>query len=62
MTMDELQFMLDCNLPFVKLEEKNNDNQCKYMIGTQSGMLMIKSNSIMIRVGGGYATLEKHLE
>ena len=31
------------------------------MIGTQVGVLMIKSNSIMIRVGGGFATLEEHI-
>lgn len=31
------------------------------MIGTQASMLMIKSNSIMIRVGGGYETLENHI-
>ena len=31
------------------------------MIGTLAGVLMIKSNQIMIRVGGGFATLEEHI-
>lgn len=32
------------------------------MIGTQSSMLMIKTDRVMIRVGGGFATLEEHIK
>ena len=31
------------------------------MIGTQKIMLMIKVNKIMVRVGGGFATLADHI-
>ena len=57
----ELQVVLIALLPIIKLEEKPTPDKCKYMIGTQSGMLMIKTNQIMIRVGGGFATLEEHI-
>ena len=58
----ELQVTLLALLPVIKLEDKPmKPDQCKYMIGTISGLLLIKSDKIMIRVGGGYATLEEHL-
>ena len=43
-------------LPIIRLEDKIVGDKCKYMIGTQPGVLMIKANQIMIRVGGGFAT------
>lgn len=57
----ELQVILIALLPIIKLEEKPAPDKCKYMIGTQAGILMIKTNQIMIRVGGGFATLEDHI-
>ena len=57
----ELQVVLIALLPIIKMEEKPAPDKCKYMIGTQSGILMIRSNQIMIRVGGGFATLEEHI-
>ena len=56
MTEQELQVVLIALLPIIRLEEKIVGDKCKYMIGTQSGVLMIKANQIMIRVGGGFAT------
>ena len=61
MKEEELQVVLIALLPFIKLEEKPATDKCKYMIGTQAGILMIKTNQIMIRVGGGFATLEDHI-
>ena len=49
-------------LPIIKCEEKPSPEKCKYMIGTQSGIMMIKTNQIMIRVGGGFATIEDHIK
>ena len=50
-------------LPLICLEENVNKNadKCKYLIGSQPGVLMLKSNQIMVRVGGGYATLQEHI-
>lgn len=31
------------------------------MIGTQTGILLIRTNQIMLRVGGGFASLEDHI-
>lgn len=61
MTEAELNVTLLALLPFVKVEERPPPDKCKYMIGTQPGVLLIKSNSIMIRVGGGFATLDAHI-
>ena len=58
----ELQVVLLALLPIIKLEVNPSEDKCKYMIGTQSGMLLIKSNSIMVRVGGGFSTLEEHIK
>ena len=64
MIMDEaeLHVTLLALLPVIKIEERPPADKCKYLIGTQSNVLMIKANSIMIRVGGGYATLEEHIK
>ena len=48
-------------LPVLKMEERPSPDKCKYLIGTLTGVLMIKTNQIMIRVGGGFATLEDHI-
>lgn len=58
----ELQVVLIALLPVIKMEERPATlDKCKYMIGTQSHVLLIKATTIMIRVGGGYATLEDHI-
>lgn len=62
MTEGELQCTLLALLPVLSLEEKPSPDKCKYLIGTQAGVLMIKTNQIMIRVGGGFATLEDHIK
>ena len=61
MNEDELDSVLLAMLPVIKLEEKTAADKCKYMIGTQIGVLMIKTNKIMIRVGGGFATIEEYI-
>jgi len=49
-------------LPVIKIELGNPVDKCKYQIGTQAGVLLIKTNQIMIRVGGGFATLEAYIK
>ena len=56
MTEEDLNDVLIALLPIVRLEEKITGDKCKYMVGTQSNVMMIKANQIMLRVGGGYAT------
>jgi len=48
-------------LPVLKIEVNNTPDKCKYQIGTQSGVLLIKTNQVMIRVGGGFATFEAYI-
>jgi len=61
MTEVELTVTLLALLPVIKLEERPPPDKCKVMIGTLSGILMIRTNQIMIRVGGGFTTLEEHI-
>ena len=61
MNESEINSVLIALLPVVKLEEKPSADKCKYMIGTQVAVLMIKTNKIMVRVGGGFATIEEHI-
>ena len=62
MTEDELQTTLLALLPVLSLEETPSPEKCKYLIGTQSGVLMIRTTNVMIRVGGGFASLEDYLK
>jgi hypothetical protein len=62
MNEDELHSTLLALMPVICLEEKPSADKCKYLIGSQSGILMIKTNHIMIRVGGGFASLEDHIK
>lgn len=62
MTEGELHITLLALLPVLSLEEKPAADKCKYLIGTQAGVMMIKTNQIMIRVGGGFATLEDYIK
>jgi len=56
MSMDDVNMLLTSLLPVIKLEAG------KYMIGTEKKPILIKSNKLMLRVGGGYATLEEYLK
>ena len=62
-TMDivELNSILLALLAIVKLEEKPAADRCKYLVGTSVVVMMVKSNKIMVRVGGGFATIEEHI-
>jgi len=62
MNEEELQIALLAILPIIKIELNNSDEKCKYMIGTQAAVMLIKNNSVMIRVGGGFATLEEYIK
>ena len=44
MNETELQVALLALLPVIKLEEKPPADKCKYLIGSQAGVLMIKAN------------------
>ena len=55
MTEQDIAKVLISHLPFIKLEEG------KYMIGTEKRTIMVRSDRLMIRVGGGFATLEEYL-
>lgn len=43
-------------IPIVKLDKG------KYLIGTEVKAIQIKNDSLLVRVGGGYVTLEEHIE
>ena len=48
-------------MPVLKLDENNPKDQkkeAKYLIGTDKKSLQVKAKDVLIRVGGGYATLE----
>ena len=62
MTEGELHITLLALLPVLSLEETPSPEKCKYLIGTQSGVLMIRTTNAMIRVGGGFASLEDYLK
>ncbi len=62
MSESELQTTLVAILPVLSLEETPTADKCKYLIGTQSGVLMIKTTNVMIRVGGGFASLEDYIK
>lgn len=61
MNESELQVTVMAMLPLLQLEEKVANDRCKYLIGTVAHTLLIKGNQIMIRVGGGFASLEEHI-
>ena len=56
MTEDEIEQFLCSQLPIIKLAEG------KYMIGTEYKPILARSDRLLIRVGGGYATLEQYLK
>ena len=62
MTEEDLNDVLIALLPIIRLEEKITGDKCKYMVGTQSNVMMIKANQIMLRVGGGYATFQDYIK
>lgn len=62
MTESELVVTVMALMPFVQIEEQAKDDKCKYMVGTVAHTLLLKSNAVMIRVGGGFATLEDHIK
>ena len=52
MTPNQIAKLVLAFLPFIKIKEG------LYMIGTEKKPVQVKSNTLMIRVGGGYFTLE----
>lgn len=43
------------HMPIIKLEEG------EYLIGTEKKKIIVKANNLLIRVGGGYITLEEYI-
>ena len=54
-TEEDINLLLTSLLPVLRLEAG------KYMLGTEKKPIQIKNDSLLIRVGGGYATLEEYL-
>lgn len=55
MTLKELCVLFCCLLPIAKIEEN------KYLIGTEAKMIIVKSDKVLIRTGGGYCPLDEHI-
>ena len=64
MTKKDYDALVTAFLPLLKLEEitANTFQQGKYLVGTLKQAIQIKNNSLLIRVGGGYSTLEAYLD
>ena len=43
-------------IPIVKIDKG------KYLIGTEVKAIQIKNDSLLVRVGGGYVTLDEHIQ
>ena len=55
MTEEEISQFLCSQLPVIKLCDG------KYMIGTEQKPILVRSDRLLIRVGGGFVTLEEYL-
>ena len=55
MSVRDLGALLCCLLPIAKLGE------LRYMIGTESKKIIVKSDKVLIRTGGGFMPLEEHI-
>lgn len=53
--VEEVVFKKNIECPIVRI------SQGKYLIGTESKMLIIKGDSCMVRVGGGFERLDDYL-
>lgn len=53
--VEEVVFKRNIECPIVRIA------QGKYLIGTESKMLVIKGESCMVRVGGGFEKLDEYL-
>jgi hypothetical protein len=56
MSIPQLEAAMVGLIPIVKLESG------KYLIGTEKKAIQIKNDSLLVRVGGGYVTLEEYIE
>ena len=43
-------------IPVIRLQEG------KYLVGSEVKAMQIKADTLLVRVGGGYTTLEEHIE
>ena len=55
MSIKELGYLLSCLLPIAKLASLS------YMIGTEAKLIIVKKQSVFIRTGGGFCSLEEHV-
>ena len=56
----ELQLTLVSMMPIIKMREENG--RYYYMLGTEVKEIMIKTDRLFLRVGGGYVTLQEYIE
>ena len=56
----ELQLTLVSMMPIIKISEENG--RYYYMLGTDRKEIMVKTDRLFLRVGGGYATLHEYIE
>ena len=61
MSEDELHTVMLTYLPLVNIDENPTKERCMFMVGTLKENLLLKANKIMVRVGGGYMTLQEHI-
>jgi hypothetical protein len=55
MKVPQLEALMVGLIPIVKLETG------KYLIGCEVKSMQIKNDSLLVRVGGGYCSLEEHI-
>ncbi|CDW86537.1 growth arrest-specific protein 2 [Stylonychia lemnae] len=53
--VEKIVYEMDIQLPIIRIL------QGRYLIGTEYKMLMIKNDSCMVRVGGGFEKLEEYI-
>ena len=61
MTAEELYSVMLAFLPVIKIDVNPTPERCQYMIGTLSVSLLVRANKMMLRVGGGFMSLEEHI-
>ena len=61
MTEEELHAIMLTYLPLINIDDNPTKERCKFMVGTLAQTLLIKANKIMVRVGGGFSTLQEHI-
>jgi len=56
LTMKQLEESCVGLIPIIRLDAG------KYLVGSEQKSIQIKAESLLVRVGGGYITLQEHIE